>query len=119
MVGKAQKSHGARCKLHGGCSNGVPPISVIASIATLQSLNADAPLSLLRHPKKDSFKTTVTPFSRSMWRVVRSSSLAKGDTSKTRPSPHLHKVSTRSNKVSPRTSRTGLVCYKFLSLCHP
>jgi hypothetical protein len=26
MVGKAQKSHGARSELYGGCSNGVPPI---------------------------------------------------------------------------------------------
>jgi hypothetical protein len=26
MVGKAQKSHGARYGLYGGCSNGVPPI---------------------------------------------------------------------------------------------
>jgi hypothetical protein len=35
MVGKAQKSHGARSGLHGGCSDGVPPNSVRASIATL------------------------------------------------------------------------------------
>jgi hypothetical protein len=26
MVGKAQKSHGARSGLYGGCSNGVPPM---------------------------------------------------------------------------------------------
>jgi hypothetical protein len=26
VVGKAQKSHGARSGLSGGCSNGVPPI---------------------------------------------------------------------------------------------
>jgi hypothetical protein len=41
-------------------------------------------------------------FSRCRWSVVRSASLAKGGTSKKRPSPHLHKVPTRSNKVSPR-----------------
>jgi hypothetical protein len=35
MVGKAQISHGTRSELYGGCSNGVPPISVSASIATL------------------------------------------------------------------------------------
>jgi hypothetical protein len=35
---------------------------VSASIVTFQSRNADAPLRLLRHPKKGSFKTTVTPF---------------------------------------------------------
>jgi hypothetical protein len=28
IVGKAQKSHGARSGLYGGCSNGVPPIHV-------------------------------------------------------------------------------------------
>jgi hypothetical protein len=42
------------------------------------------------------------------WRVVRSVSLAKGGTSKKRLSPHLHKVSTQSNKVSPRTLQTAL-----------
>jgi hypothetical protein len=82
---------------------------VSASIATFQSLNVDASLRLLRHPKKDSFKTTVTPFSRSGWSVVISALLAKGGTSKKRPSPHLHKVSTRSNKVNPRTLHMALV----------
>jgi hypothetical protein len=33
-----------------------------------------------------------------------------GGASKKRPSPHLHKVSTRSNKVSPRTLQSSLVC---------
>jgi hypothetical protein len=109
MVRKAQKSQGARSELYGGCSNGIPPISVGASIATFQSRNADAPLRLLRHPKKGSFKMTVTPFSKSGWNAVRSASLAKGGTSKKRPSPHLHKVPTRSSKVSPRTLQTTLV----------
>jgi hypothetical protein len=109
MVGKAQKSHGATSGLYGGCSNGVPPISVSASIATFQSRNADVPLRLLRHPKKGSFKTTLTLFSRNGWNVVRSASLAKGGTSKKRPSPHLHNVPTRSNKVSPRTLQTAFI----------
>jgi hypothetical protein len=112
MVGKAQKSHGARSRLYGGCSNGVPPISVSASIATFQSGNANAPLRLLRHPKKVSFKTTETPFSRSGRGVVRSASLAKGGTSEKRPSPHLHKVPTWSNKVSPQTLQTALVHFR-------
>jgi hypothetical protein len=34
------------------CVTNVPPISVDASIATFQSRNADAPLKLLRHPKR-------------------------------------------------------------------
>jgi hypothetical protein len=45
---------------------------------------------------------------RSGWIVVRSASLAKGGTSK-RPSPHLHKVPTRSTKTSPRTFQTPLI----------
>jgi hypothetical protein len=85
MVRKAQKSHGTRSGLYVGY--GVPPISVNTSIATFQSRNADVPLRLLRHPKKGYFKTTVTPFSRSGRSVVRSASLAKGGTSKKRPSP--------------------------------
>jgi hypothetical protein len=40
---------------------------------------------------------------------LRSVSLAMGGTSKKRPSPPLHKVPTRSNKVSPRTFQTALV----------
>jgi hypothetical protein len=59
MVGKTPKSHGARSELYGGCSNRVPPISVSAYISTFQSRNADAPLRLIRHPKKSSLKTTV------------------------------------------------------------
>jgi hypothetical protein len=109
MVGKAQKSHGARSGLYGGCSNGDSPISLSASIATFQSRNADAPLRLLCHPKKGSFKTIMTPFSRSGWSLVRSVSFTKGGTSKKRPSPHLHKVPTLSNKVRPRTFQTALV----------
>jgi hypothetical protein len=62
MVGKAQKTHRARSGLCGECSNWVTLFSVSASIATFQSRNADIPLRLLRHPKKDSFKTNVTPF---------------------------------------------------------
>jgi hypothetical protein len=109
MVGKAQKSHGTRPGLYGGCSNGVLTISVSAFIATFQSRNADAQLRLLHHPKKSSFKPTITPFSRSGWSVVRRASLAMGDTSKKRPSPHLHKVPTWSSKLSPRTLQTAFV----------
>jgi hypothetical protein len=82
---------------------------VSTSIATFQSRNADPPLRLLRHPKKGSFKTSVIPFSRSGWSVVRSASLAKGGTSKNGSSPHLHKVPTRSEKVSPRALQTAQV----------
>jgi hypothetical protein len=57
------------------------------------------------------WSTVCSTFSRSGWSVVRSASLAKGGTSKKRPSPHLHKVPTRSNKVSPRTFETALVIF--------
>jgi hypothetical protein len=101
----------ARSGLYDGCSNGVSPVSVSASIATFQTRNADAPLRLFRHPKKGSFKTTLTPLSRSGWSVIRSSPLAKGSTSKKRPSLHLHKVPPQSNKSSPRTLQTTLVIW--------
>jgi hypothetical protein len=55
------------------------------------------------------WSTVCSTFSRSGWSVVRCASLAKGGTSKKRPSPHVHKVPTRSNKVSPRTFQKALV----------
>jgi hypothetical protein len=57
--------------------------------------------------------TVCSTFSRNGWSVVRSASIAKVGTSKKRPSPHLHKVPTRSNKASTRISRTALV-YKWI-----
>jgi hypothetical protein len=36
MVGKAQKSHGVRPELYGGCSNGVPPIHVFQAEHRIQ-----------------------------------------------------------------------------------
>jgi hypothetical protein len=54
-------------------------------------------------------QTVCSTFLRSGWCVVRSATLAKGSTSKKRPSPHLHKVPTRSNKASPRIFQTALV----------
>jgi hypothetical protein len=53
-------------------------------------------------PRQEILKrlTVCSTFPRSGWSVVRSALLAKGDTSKKRPSPHLHKVPTQSNKAS-------------------
>jgi hypothetical protein len=48
-------------------------------------------------------------FSRSGWSDVRNALLAKGGTLKKRPSLHLHKVPTWSNKVSAQTFQTALV----------
>jgi hypothetical protein len=54
-------------------------------------------------PLSWSFQQTVcSTFCRHGWSIVRSASLAKGGTSKKRPSPHLHKVLTQSNEVSPQ-----------------
>jgi hypothetical protein len=39
----------------------------------------------------------------------KSASLAKGGTSKKRPSPHLRKALTRNNKASPQTFQMALV----------
>jgi hypothetical protein len=66
-----------------------------------------------RAPRQEISKwsTVCSTFSRSAWSGIRSASLAKGGTSKKRPSPHLHKVQTRSNKLSPRTLQTALVFY--------
>jgi hypothetical protein len=68
-------------------------------------------------PKPEIWKwwTVCSTFSRSGWSVVRSASLAKGGASKKRPSPHLHKFPTRSNKVSPRTLQKPVVfCFVLL-----
>jgi hypothetical protein len=62
---------------------------------------------LFHYPLEACGKRSASMFSRSGWSVVRSVSLAKGGTSKKRPSPHIHKFPTQSNKTSPRTSRTA------------
>jgi hypothetical protein len=65
-----------------------------------------------QHRKTRTYIQATTPpftFFKSGWSIVKSASLAKGGTPKKRPSPHLHKDPTRSNKVSPRTFQTALV----------
>jgi hypothetical protein len=116
MVGKAQKSHGARSGLYGGCSNGVPPIHFFQAENRIQFRSRPMRfLGFSNHEKGalrlelSKWSTVCSTFSRSGWSAVRSASLAKGGTSKKRPSPHLHKVPTRSNKVSPRTFQTALL----------
>jgi hypothetical protein len=110
MVGKSKKSHGTRSELYGGCSNGVPLINFFQAEHRIQFRSH--PMQFLgpsnhekRAPRQEISKwsTVCSTFSISGWSVVRSASLAKGGTSKKRRSPHLHKVPTRSNKVSPRT----------------
>jgi hypothetical protein len=110
MAGKAQKSHGARSGLYGGCSDGVPPIHFFQAEHRIQfRCRPMRFMGFYSHEKGaprqeiSKWSTVCSKFSRSGWSVVRSASLAEGGTSKKRPSPYLHKVLTRSNKVSPRT----------------
>jgi hypothetical protein len=115
VVGKAQKSHGARSQLHAECSNGIPPIHFFQAEHRIQF--PSRPMRFMgfsNHKKRaqrqiSKWSTVCITFSRSGWSFLRSASLSKGGTSKKRPSPHLHKVPTRSNKVSPRTLQTALV----------
>jgi hypothetical protein len=116
MVGKAQKSHGSKSGLYGRCSNWVPPIHFFQAEHRIQFRSR--PMWLLgfsNHikgaPRQEISKwsTVCSTFSRSGWSVVRSASLPNGGTSEDRPSPHLHKVTTRSNRVSPRTFQMTLV----------
>jgi hypothetical protein len=112
MVGKAQKSHGTRFELNsvfgletwiGGTPLEHPPYS---SVRFLGFSNHEKGA-----PKQEISKwsTVCSTLPRSGWSVVRSTSLAKGSASKKRPSPHLHKVPTRSNKASPRTFQTAII----------
>jgi hypothetical protein len=64
---------------------------------------------LFHYPPEACTQTLCSTFPRNGWSVVRSASLARGGTSKKRPSPHLHEVPTQSNKVSSRTFQTALV----------
>jgi hypothetical protein len=116
IVGKAQKSQRVRSGQYGGCSNGVPPIHFFQAEHGIQF--SSRPIRFLgfsNHEKGASrqeiskWSTVCSTFSRSVWSVIRSASLAKGGTSKKRPSPHLHEVPTRSNKASPRTWQMALV----------
>jgi hypothetical protein len=87
MVGKAQKSHGVRSGLYGGCSNGVPPIHFFQAEQRIQFISR--PMRFLGFsnreevaPKQEISKwsTVCSTFSRRGWSVARSASLAKGGT---------------------------------------
>jgi hypothetical protein len=112
MVGNAQKSHGARYGLYGGCSNGVLPIYFFQTEHRIQFRYRPMRFLDVSNHEKGAPRQEISAcstFSRSGWSVVRSASLVKGGTSKKGPSPHLHKVPTWCNKVSPRTLQTALV----------
>jgi hypothetical protein len=116
MVGKAQKSHGARPELNSAF--GLEKVDRWNPIRTSAVQSRSRPMRFMgfsNHEKGaprqeiSKWSTVCSTFSRSGWSVVKSASLAKWGTSKKRPSPHLHKVSTRSNKMSPWTFQTALV----------
>jgi hypothetical protein len=119
MVGKAQKSHGARSELN--CVFGLERVDRRNPIRTSAIQFRSRPnrfLSFSIHEKGaprqeiSKWSTVCSTFSKSGWSVVRGASLVKGGTSKKRPSPHLHKVPNRSNKVSPRTFQTAVVHFQ-------
>jgi hypothetical protein len=109
---KAQKSHGARSEL-----NSVFGLEKVDRWNTIRTSAIESRTRTMRFlgisngaPGQEISKwsTVCSTFSRCGWSALRSASLAKGGTSKKRPSPHLHKVPTRSN-VSPRTFQTAFV----------
>jgi hypothetical protein len=116
IVRKAKKSQGARSGLYGGCSNWVLSIHSFQAEHRIEFRSRTMRfVGFSNHEKGASRQeiskrsTVCSTFSRGVWSVVRSALLAKGGTSKKRPSPHLHKVPTRSNKASPRTLQNALV----------
>jgi hypothetical protein len=116
MVGKAQKSHGARSELNSVF--GFEKVDRWNPIRTSPIQSRSRPmrfLSFSNHEKGaprheiPKWSAVCSTFWRSGWSVVRSASLAtKEGTSKKRPSLHLHKVPIRI-KVSPQTFQTALV----------
>jgi hypothetical protein len=126
MVAKARKSHGARSGLNSVF--GLEKVDLWNPIRTSIIHSRSRPMRFLgfsNHEKRaqrqeiSKWSTVCSTFSRRGWSVVRSASLVKEGTSKRRPSPHLHKVPTRSNKVSTRNFQTTLVdVFTYaLSLC--
>jgi hypothetical protein len=84
MIGKAQKSHGARSGLYGGCSNGVPPIHFFQAEHRIKFRSHSMRLlGFSNHengvPRQEISKwsTVCSTFSRRGWSVVRSAALAK------------------------------------------
>jgi hypothetical protein len=102
--------------LYGRCSNGVPLIHFSQAEHRIKFRSHSMWfLGFSNHekgaPRQDILKWTMvcSMFSRSGWSVVRNALLSKGGTSKKRPSTHLHKIPTWSNKVSPWTLQMALV----------
>jgi hypothetical protein len=124
LVRRVQKSHGVRSGLYGGCSDGVPLIYFFQAKHRIQFRSRLLRfLSFSNHEKgtlrKDILRwsTVCNTFSRSGWSIVRSASLAKGDTLEKILSLHLHRVLTQSNKVSLQSLQMALV-FKYSVVSH-
>jgi hypothetical protein len=109
MVGKAQKSHGARSGLYGRCSNGVPPIHFFQAEHRIQFRSRTCtfwafPTVKREVPDKKLEVINGLQHVFEEWVERCKKCLAcQGRYFEKRPSPHLPKVPSRSNKVSPRT----------------
>jgi hypothetical protein len=97
MVGKGQKSHGARSELNSVF--GLEKLDRWNPIRSSAIQSRSRPMRFLgfsNHengaPRQEISKwsTVCSTFSRSGWSAVGSSSLANWSSSKKRPSPHLH-----------------------------
>jgi hypothetical protein len=111
MVGKAQKSHGARSGLNSVFGlkkvdqwNPIRTSAIQSKSLGFSNLEKGAPRQEI-----SKWSTICSTISRSGWSIVWSASLTNGGTSKRRPLLHVHNVPTRSNKVSPRNFQTALV----------
>jgi hypothetical protein len=87
MVAKAQKSHGVRSGLYGGCCHGVPHTNYFQTEHRIQFRSRPMRfLGFSNHekgaPRQEILKwtTVCSTFSRNGWSVLRSASLAKGGT---------------------------------------
>jgi hypothetical protein len=101
--------------LYSGCSKGVPPIHFFQAEHRIPFRSRPMRFLVFSNHEKGALRqeiskwwTVCNTFSRIGWSVIRSASLAKGGALEKRPSPHLQKVPTRSNKVSPRTLQTAV-----------
>jgi hypothetical protein len=113
MVGKAHKFHGVRSELNSVFSLekwiGGTPLEHLPYSPDLAPCDFWAFPTMKRESEARNFEVICITFLRSGLSIVRSASLAKGGTLKKRPSLHLHKVLTQSNKVNPQTLQMALI----------
>jgi hypothetical protein len=123
MVGKVQKSYGARSGLYGGCSNGVPLIHFLQAEHRIQFRSR--PMRFLAFPTMkrelrgknfEVINDLQHVFEKWVERCKKCIACQGRYFVKETVTSHFYKVPTRSNKVSPRTFQTALVEWTFLSI---